>query len=152
MKTPTYQLWAPYPEAGVNAVLADLLVLELPAGTPDTVAVAGLEVVSWRAADIERMTRGGRVFDRAELREVLEGAGVTYGWFFFGAPLARGEAVEPVDVPRLLGRSAFVADVLEGNFIGARTVRPDVFSTLREVIIGAKELEPCDLDAVQLMY
>jgi hypothetical protein len=152
MSTQVYQFFVDYPEAGIDAVLADLVALELPPGTPDRIAVAGLEVSSERASDIGRMTRKGRVFDHAELREILEHSTVGYGWFFFGAPLEKGEPVEPVDVPRLLERSAFVADVLEGNFIGARTIHPDIADTLRGVIVGAKEMDVCELEAMRLMY
>ena len=152
MNTPVYQIVVAYPDAGVDAVLADLLALELPPGTPDTIAVAGLEVSSGRASDVGRTTRKGRVFDHAELREVLEHSAVVYGWFFFGAPLAKGGPVEPVNVPRLLERSAFVADVLEGNFIGVRTIRPEIAAALREVIVGAEDVEPCELEEVRLMY
>ena len=151
MSAQVYQLVVPYPEAGVDAVLADLVGFELPPGTPDRIAVAGLQVSS-EVSDIGRMTRKGRVFDRDELRCVLENSRVKYGWFFFGVPLEKGEPVEPVDVPRLLEQSAFVADVLEGNFIGARTVHADIADALRGVIIGAEEMEPCDVEAVQLMY
>jgi hypothetical protein len=149
---PVYQLVVAYPEAGINAVLADLLAVELPPGMPERIAVAGLRVASERASDIGRMTRRGRVFDHAELRAVLEHSAVRDGWFFFGAPLAKGEPVEPVDVPQLLERSAFVADVMEGNWVGARTVRPDVADALRGVIVGAREVEACELEAVRLMY
>lgn len=97
------------------------------------------------------MTRNGRVFDRAGLSKVLEDAAVSYGWFFFGTPLEKGEPVEPVDVPRLLERSAFVADVLEGNLIGARTVRSDIADALRGVMVGAEE-DVCELEVVRLMY
>jgi hypothetical protein len=149
--TSVYHFFAAYPEAGVDAVLADLLAMDLPPGTPDRIAVAGLTVSSERASDIGRMTRRGRVFDRAELREVLEHSAVDGGWFFFGAPLAKGEPVEPVNVPQLLGLSAFVADVLEGDFIGARTVRPEIADLLRGVMAGAEEAM-CELEAVRLMY
>jgi hypothetical protein len=99
MKNPVYQFVVAYPEAGVDAVLADLLGLELPHSTTDTIAVAGLEVSSERASDIARMTRKGRVFNRAELSDILKFSAVRYGWFFFGAPLAKGGPVGPVDVP-----------------------------------------------------
>jgi hypothetical protein len=105
-----------------------------------------------RHTNLCRMMRNGRVFDRSELRAVLEESTVCYGWFFFGPPLARGESVEPVNVPRLLERSAFVVDVLEGNMLGVRTIHRGLADELRSVIVGVVEVEPCELEAVQLMY
>jgi hypothetical protein len=152
MITPVYQLDVVDPEAGVDAVLADLLALELPGDLPDRIAVAALDVSSERLSDIARMTRKGCVFDRTGFRDLLEHATVTGGWFFFGATGEVGDAVEPVDVPRLLERSAFVADVLDGRFLCVRTVRREVADALRTVIVGATVMEPCELEEVRLMY
>src|SRR5688572_18440993 len=92
VNTPVYQFDVVDPQGGVDAVLADLLTLELPSGVPDRIAVAALDVSSERLSDISRMTRKGRVFDRAGFRELLEHATVGGGWFFFGAAGEIGDA------------------------------------------------------------
>lgn len=152
MKTPVYQLDLVDPPSGVDAVLADLLNLELPGYAFDRIAVAALDVSSERISDVTWMTSNGRVFDRAGFRELLEHSTVGGGWFFFGAPGQIGEPVEPVDVPGLLERSAFAIDILDGRFLCARTVRREVSKALGEVIVGAREIEPCELEDVRLMY
>jgi hypothetical protein len=152
VSTPVYQLVVFHPEAGVNAVLGDVLELELPGTVPDRIAVAALEVSSERLSDIMRMTRKGRVFDRTGLRALLDEARIKCGWFFFGAPGAIGEPVEPVDVPRLLERSAFVVDILEGGILCARTIHAEVTRALRDVIVGSQDMDPCELQELRLMY
>jgi hypothetical protein len=152
MKKPVHQLHIANPVAGIDAVLADLVSLDFSGGIPDRIAVAALDVSSERLSDIRRMTGNGRVFDRAGLREILENSAVRSGWFFFGAPGAVGEPVEPIDVPRLLEQSAFVIDVLDGRFLCARSVHQGIAATLRAAIVGAEEIEPRELEDVRLMY
>ena len=136
----------------VNGILYDLLHMEFPVGFPDTVAVAWMELASERSSDIGRMVRRGRVFSRQELVDLLEGAYVGNGWFFFGAPGSIGDPVRPVSVPEMLSCSAFAVDVLEGNWLHVRTIIPAVAEAARTVIVGVQEIERCELDDVRLTY
>jgi hypothetical protein len=152
VKTPVHQLIVVNPDCGVTAVLYDLLHMELPTGFPDTVAVPWMEVASDRSSDIKRMLRKGRVFSRQEFVDLLEGAYVGGGWFFFGAPGAIGDPVLLASVLEMLGRSAFVVDILEGNWLHVRTIIPSVAEAARAVIVGVQEIGCCELDEVGLTY
>ena len=149
--TPVHGLFLPERHGGATELLLRLLTLELPTA-PTNVAVARLRISSERFSDIRRMTRKGRVFSAGEIRELLAEAKVNDGWFFFDAPGAVGEPVEPVDVPLFLGRSAFVVDVLEAWAGSARTVHLSVFRSLREGLPEGQEMDPVKLSQVRLCY
>jgi hypothetical protein len=138
------------PESGVTAILSDLLRTKLPLSFRKAVAVVGLNISSDRASDINRLVRNGRVLSQHDLEEVLHDAAVVDGWFFVGVPGQVGDAVDPPNVPELLSRSAFVVDILEGRFLFVRTINPAIAQAARDVVIGAQEIEQCELQDVRL--
>ncbi len=152
MKTPVFQFVVYNPESGVDAVLFDLLRMDLPAAFLRQVAVAGLHAVSDNVEGIRRLAKGGRIVAHAELQSVLEGSVITRGWFFVGAHGTLGENVEPVDVPRVLSNSAFVVDILDGRFVYIRTVVRSMAEAIQKVVLGIKEIDQCDLEGVRLTY
>jgi hypothetical protein len=151
MASLVYQLYVVEPEGGIDGVFYDLLEMKLPSQFADAIAVAGATISSERS-NVRRMFRKGRVVTRAELRSLLGEAAVSDGWYFVGAPGRVGDPVEPVDVPELLRASAFVVDILDRRFLALRTVIPAVLEEAREVVVGAHEIEPCNLEQVRLLY
>lgn len=151
LTTPVHRLVVYDPDAGVDAVLSDLLRMELPAEFPDAIAAVGVEH-SGNSDDVRRLLRNGRVLSRDQLATLLSQVSFSYGWFFFGVRRGVGEPVPPVNVPALLSVSAFVVDIMEGRWLGIATLLPAVAQAAGEIILRPMVLDPIDLSELKLMY
>jgi len=147
-----FEFYRSEPEEGITKVANRLLLLELPAPYPDSVAVASLDVDPYWSEEIGKLLRRKQVFSRAELRKLLGEAVLVAGNLFVGAPglVARPDGF--LDVPDTVRQCALSIDALDGRFLSVRGMDQELVRAARALVKDPSEIEEIDLEQVRLIY